>query len=90
MTNKRTRKAVIYKCDRPGCTAKHVAPFNSYKLAWPHAKAAGWITAKHNDQWFHFCDWVHRPANERQFQQMLDYPDKSPSAALGADYPPSR
>lgn len=72
MTNRRTRKTVIYYCDKPGCKAKHVAPYTDFKLAWPHAKAAGWITAKFNDRWFHFCTWVHRPNDDRQFEAMLN------------------
>lgn len=65
-------RSVLYRCDYPGCKAEHIAPYRDFKLAWASAKAAGWVTAKHDDKWFHFCMWAHRPANDRQFQELID------------------
>lgn len=72
MTTRRTRKSITYRCDYPGCKGKHTAPFNAYALAWPNAKAAGWVCAKLGERWLHFCSWVHRPANDRQLQEVID------------------
>lgn len=63
MSNRRTRKAVVYTCDNPRCKRKHTAPFNDYRLAWANAKEAGWKTVKVLDKWFHFCSWVHIPSD---------------------------
>lgn len=72
MTSRRTRKTTVFRCDKPGCTATHTAPFNVWRLAWPHAKRAGWVSAKSGEKWLHFCDWVHRPNNDRQLAELAD------------------
>lgn len=65
MTNRRTRKAVVYRCDFPGCKGSHTAPTPDYRLAWQNAKSAGWYTLQYNGRWFHFCMWVHYPKDDQ-------------------------
>ena len=73
MSVRQTRKTTIYRCDYPGCKARCVAPYTLFKLAWPYAKAAGWKSATLDGlKFLHFCSWVHRPANDRQLQEVID------------------
>src|ERR1700749_3317700 len=68
-----TRKATVYRCDNPQCRAQHTAPYTSRRLAWEHAKAAGWLSATPDGKrWFQFCSWVHRPHNERQLLELAN------------------
>ena len=82
MTSRRTRKSIVYKCDHPGCKARHIAPYTEFLLAWVHAKAAGWKGARSADgRWWHFCSWVHRPTSEAQVEALAADPKRDPSLA---------
>lgn len=72
MTSRRTKKSITYKCDRPGCNAKHVASIGAgFGEAWKTAKGEGWVAAEIDGKWLHFCSWVHRPNNDRQLREVV-------------------
>jgi len=64
MTSRRTKKSIVYKCDRLGCKAKHASAVGAgFGEACFAAKAEGWVAAKVGEKWLHFCMWVHRPSD---------------------------
>lgn len=78
MSSRRAHQSVVYSCDHPDCSLKFTAPTRIFSVGWRLAKEAGWIGAKIDDRWLHFCCWVHRPQTDEQLRRLVARPDLNP------------
>lgn len=61
----RIKGAIAYTCDLEGCHEGIETGEREFSDALQYAKAEGWVAAKRNGEWKHFCSAAHERQNYR-------------------------